>query len=54
MAINEQLRKGRAISGIEVLMFLNSWLREHILGIDQLLGSFLFHKMKQAENESRY
>ncbi|MET0069487.1 MAG: bacteriohemerythrin [Candidatus Thiodiazotropha sp.] len=53
VAINEQLREGRAISRIEVLLFLNNWLREHVLGIDQLLGRFLFHKMKQSGNRSR-
>ncbi|MBT3048334.1 MAG: bacteriohemerythrin [Candidatus Thiodiazotropha sp.] len=53
VAINEQLREGHTISGVEVLAFLNNWLREHVLGIDQLLGRFLFHRMKQAGNKSR-
>ena len=41
VAICEQLREGREVSSLEVLTFLNQWLNEHLLGIDQLLGKFL-------------
>ncbi len=41
VAICEQLREGREVSSMEVLTFLNQWLNEHLLGIDQLFGKFL-------------
>ena len=45
VALCDQLREGREVSRLEVLRFLNEWLRGHVLGIDQLLGDFLQQKM---------
>ncbi len=42
--VHDQLHEGRMVSRVEVLLFLNHWLREHILGIDQLLGKYLIKK----------
>ncbi|MES9991513.1 MAG: bacteriohemerythrin [Candidatus Thiodiazotropha sp.] len=52
VAVSERLREGRKVSSAEVLIFLNHWLQEHVLGIDQLLGNYLFQKMKQSENKA--
>lgn len=41
VAICDQLRERQQVSRIEVLRFLNEWLRNHVLGIDQRLGHFL-------------
>jgi hemerythrin len=48
VALRDQLREGREVSRIEVLRFLNHWLRDHVLGIDQRLGSFLRQVMTKA------
>lgn len=45
VAVCDQLREGQEISHLEVLKFLNHWLRDHVLGIDQLLGKFLHQAM---------
>lgn len=37
----DHLREGRQISRIEVLTYLNDWLRGHVLGIDQQFGGFV-------------
>ncbi len=49
VAVCDQLREGRAVSRAEVLKFLNHWLRDHVLGVDQLLGEFLRGAMEEAE-----
>jgi hemerythrin len=41
----DRLREGREVPRLEVLKFLNEWLRDHVLGIDQHLGAFLAKKM---------
>jgi len=41
VAICDQLRERQQVSRIEVLRFLNGWLRNHVLGIDQRLGDFV-------------
>lgn len=41
VAICEQLRERHPVSHIEVLRFLNEWLRNHVLGVDQRMGHFL-------------
>jgi hemerythrin len=41
----DRLREGREVSRLEVLKFLNEWLRDHVLGIDQHLGAFLAKEM---------
>jgi hemerythrin len=41
VAVCDNLREGRQVSRIEVLKFLNEWLRHHVLGIDQKLGAFV-------------
>lgn len=50
VTVHEQLREGQKVSRIEVLRFLNHWLRDHILGVDQLLGKYL---VKQSGHESK-
>ena len=37
----DHLREGRPVSRVEVLKYLNEWLRTHVLGIDQQLGAFV-------------
>ena len=46
VAVRDQLREGRDVSRVEVLRFLNHWLRDHVLGIDQLLGKYLVEQSK--------
>jgi hemerythrin-like metal-binding protein len=41
VAVRDQLREGRGASLTEMLRFLNHWLQDHVLGIDQKLGKFL-------------
>jgi hemerythrin-like metal-binding protein len=41
VAVCDQLREKRPISNVEVLKYLNEWLRNHVLGIDQKLGAFV-------------
>ena len=49
VAICDQLRERQQVSRIEVLRFLNEWLRNHVLGIDQRLGHFLREAGSGAE-----
>jgi hemerythrin-like metal-binding protein len=53
VAVSDQLREGQSVSRIEVLRFLNHWLRDHVLGIDQLLGAFLQQKMGEPDARIR-
>jgi hemerythrin len=48
VAIHEQLREKQAVSRVEVLAFLNHWLRDHVLGVDQALATFLNEAMARA------
>lgn len=41
VTVCDSLREGRQVSRIEVLKYLNEWLRKHVLGIDQQLGAFV-------------
>jgi hemerythrin len=41
VAVCDRLREKRAVSSVEVLKYLNEWLRHHVLGIDQALAAFL-------------
>jgi hemerythrin-like metal-binding protein len=41
VAVCDNLREGRQVSRVEVLKFLNEWLRHHVLGIDQKLAAFV-------------
>lgn len=41
VAVCDNLRAGRHVSRMEVLKYLNEWLRHHVLGIDQQLGAFV-------------
>jgi hemerythrin-like metal-binding protein len=52
VAVCDQLREGREVSSVEVLKFLNHWLRDHVLGIDQMLGDFLRQAMSESDGES--
>lgn len=51
VAVCDQLREGQEISSVEVLKFLNHWLRDHVLGVDQLLAEFLRQAMRDAGKE---
>ncbi len=51
VGVCDQLRKGQEISRIELLTFLNHWLRNHVLGVDQLLGEFLRQVMTEADRQ---
>ncbi len=44
--VRDKLREGQKVSRMEIQGFLNHWLREHLLGIDQSLGKFLLEKMR--------
>jgi hemerythrin len=46
VSVRDKLREGQKVLRIEIQGFLNHWLREHVLGIDQSLGKFLFQKMR--------
>ncbi len=52
VAIREQLREGQKVSHPDVLKFLNHWLRDHVLGIDQRLGQFLAEAMRKSNHEA--
>lgn len=52
VAISDQVREGREVSRVEVLEFLNNWLRDHVLGVDQLMGDFLRQAMSETDFES--
>jgi hemerythrin-like metal-binding protein len=41
VAVCDRLRVKRHVSNVDVLKYLNEWLRNHVLGIDQLLGAFV-------------
>jgi hemerythrin-like metal-binding protein len=41
VAVCDRLRERRTVSIIEVLKYLNDWLRNHVLGIDQHLAAFV-------------
>jgi hemerythrin-like metal-binding protein len=41
VAVCDSLREGRQISRMDMLKYLNEWLRHHVLGIDQKLGAFV-------------
>jgi hemerythrin-like metal-binding protein len=50
VALRDQLREGQEVSRVEVLRFLNHWLREHVLGIDRQLANFLNSKLNNPQN----
>jgi hemerythrin len=53
VAVSENLREGRQVSRIDVLKYLNEWLRNHVLGIDQLLAAFVRdERLKQTRNQA--
>lgn len=41
VAVRDCLHEGRPVSRIDVLTYLNGWLRDHVLGIDQQFGTFV-------------
>ncbi len=44
LELQESLREGSAVLSFELLDFLNTWLTEHTLGLDQQMGPFLNDK----------
>jgi len=52
VSVREQLREGQKVSHLEVLKFLNHWLRDHVLGIDQHLGRFLNQAMLNKKRDA--
>ncbi|MBI4999138.1 MAG: hemerythrin family protein [Rhodocyclales bacterium] len=52
VAVCDNLREGRQVSRMEVLKFLNEWLRHHVLGIDQKLGAFVRDAAHQDVNQA--
>ena len=50
VAVCDRLHEGRQVSRIDVLKYLNDWLRGHVLGTDQQLGTFL--RLAQADADS--
>jgi hemerythrin len=46
VSVSDKLREGQKVSRIEIQGFLNHWMREHVLGIDQSLGKILLQKMR--------
>lgn len=48
VAVCDLLREKRQVSSVEVLKYLNEWLRSHVLGIDQKLGAFVREAQKGA------
>ena len=51
VAVCDALREGHHVSRMEVLAFLNNWLRDHVLGIDRRLAAFIA-KASAAEKDS--
>ncbi len=47
VSVCEQLREGSKVSRIEVLTFLNDWLYDHLLGVDQQYGEYLRKAMEK-------
>lgn len=43
----DQLREGNRVSRVDVLIFLNDWLYNHILDVDQQYGEFLRNAMSE-------
>lgn len=53
VAVCDRLRENQSVSRLEVLKFLNEWLRDHVLGVDQLLGKFVAQKMRETAGLTR-
>jgi hemerythrin-like metal-binding protein len=51
VAVIDNLREGREVSRIEVLKYLNDWLRDHVLGIDLQLGQFVCEAVARQDSE---
>jgi hemerythrin-like metal-binding protein len=47
VAICEQLREGNRVSRVELLTFLNNWLYNHLLDVDQQYGEYLRNAMEK-------
>jgi hemerythrin-like metal-binding protein len=53
VAVCDQIRERRAVSRIDVLSYLNEWLRSHVLGIDQRLAAFVREaQAKQTQDQA--
>lgn len=48
VAVRDRLHENRQVSRIDVLKYLNEWLRGHVLGIDQKLGAFVREAQAKA------
>jgi hemerythrin-like metal-binding protein len=48
VTICDRLREGREVSHEELLVFLNNWLHNHLLGTDQQYGEFLRKAMDRS------
>lgn len=51
VAVCDNLREGRPVSRLAVLKYLNEWLRNHVLGIDQKLGAFVHEAAKKQQTD---
>jgi hemerythrin-like metal-binding protein len=52
VAFHDQIHEGQQVSRIEVLTFLNDWLQNHLLGVDQRFGEFLRQTMGESAFDS--
>jgi hemerythrin-like metal-binding protein len=51
IGLEKRWRSGEATIGAEVLQFLVTWLRNHILGSDKKYSSFLVEALSRQENK---
>ncbi len=53
-AFYDQLHEGRHVARTDVMMFLNDWLQNHLLGVDQLFGEFLVQTMEEQGHDLNF
>lgn len=49
--ISDQLHEGQQVSCIDVLTFLNEWLRNHVLGTDRKLSAFVLQTQGNPDGQ---